>query len=220
VSTRRVIGLQPQQEPVLVLLADDNMPNRNWLKQLLMLIGCQVLEAAHGEDAITVWEKWKPQLILMDLQMPVLDGFEATRRIKSLPGGGETVIIALTASVQEESRRAIMAAGAADLLGKPMEESLLFDKMQTHLGLEFIYESESKDDARASVVVPAVFQPEWVATLPLTLRTAMREAIANGDLEGFENRLQEVAAHDPALARFLRPLAEQYDYDSLLRLLT
>ena len=219
VNTRRVVGLQPEQEPVLVLLADDNMPNRNWLKQLLLLIGCQVLEAANGEDAIAVWQKWKPHLILMDLQMPVLDGFEATRRIKTLPGGGETVIIALTATAQEESRRAILAAGAADLLGKPMEESLLFDKMQRHLKVKFIYESEAAGPA-AGEAVPPVFHPEWVATLPAALRAEMRDAIANGDLAGFERQLQAVAAHDPALARFLRPLAEQYDYDRLLRLLT
>ena len=66
-------------------------------------MGCQVLEAENGQEAIAAWEKWRPQLILMDLQMPVLDGFEATRRIKIQPEAQPTVIIALTATVQEES---------------------------------------------------------------------------------------------------------------------
>ena len=219
VNQRRVIGLRPGQAPVLVLLADDNAPNRNWVKQLLMLVGCQVLEAANGEEAIRVWERWKPQMILMDLQMPVLDGFEATRRIKTLPGGGETVVIALTATVLEESRRAILAAGAADLLGKPMEECQLFDKMHTHLGVNFIYESEVAAEASESETVAPELQAEGVARLPLPLRLGMRDAIANGDLEGFEIQLKEVALHDPTLVRFLRPLAEKYDYDRLLQLL-
>jgi CheY-like chemotaxis protein len=220
VKTRRVIGLRPGQPQVVVLLADDNVPNRNWLKQLLMLIGCQVLEAANGEEAIRLWEKWKPRLILMDLQMPVLDGFEATRRIKALAPDGDTIIIALTATVLEESRRAILLAGAADLLGKPMEESLLFDKMQAHLGMNFLYESEGTEEDVAVEVIPPERQREWVVRLPLALRNTLRNAIANGDLEGFEIQLKEVARHNPALARLLRPLAEEYDYDQLLRLLS
>lgn len=220
VNRERVIGLRPGQPPVQVLLADDNAPNRNWLKQLLQLIGCQVLEAADGEETIRVWEKWKPRLILMDLQMPVLDGFEATRRIKASPAGAETVIIALTATVLEESQRAILAAGAADVLGKPLEESQLFDKMHMHLGIDFLYENTLAAEALAAGPVLQAGQAAAVGKLPAALRMAMREAIANGDLEGFQTQLKEVAARDPALAGFLRPLAEQYDYDHLLGLLT
>lgn len=217
---RRVIGMKPGQPPVLVLLADDNAPNRNWLKQLLTLIGCQVIEAANGEDAIRVWEQWKPQLILMDLQMPLLDGFEATRRIKALPAGRDTVILALTATVLEESRRAILAAGAADLLGKPMEESMLFEKMQSRLGIEFIYESAAAAAPVNEEPVSPERRAQSVAGLPAALRAAMRDAIANGDLEGFQSRLQEAGQIDPAVVRYLQPLAEQYDYDNLLQLLT
>jgi CheY-like chemotaxis protein len=217
VNHRRVISLRPGQPPVRVLLADDNAPNRNWLKQLLELIGCQVREAANGEEAVRVWKNWRPHLILMDLQMPVLDGFEATRRIKAAVGA-PTVIIALTATVLEESRRGILAAGAADLLGKPLEESRLFEKMHAHLGVEFIY--ETAPDAPAGTVVPVECRAEAVARLPAALRAAMHDAIANGDLAGFQTRLKEVAVLDPALAGLLRPLADQYDYDRLLGLLT
>jgi PAS domain S-box-containing protein len=219
-SRRRVIGLRPGQPPVVVLLADDSAPSRNWLKQLLTLVGCQVLEAENGEEAIRVWEEAKPNLILMDLQMPVLDGCEATRRIKAAPGGAETVIMALTATVLEESRREILAAGAVDLLGKPMEESQLFEKMHTRLGVEFLYESEPELDPSAAEEIPPEARAERMAKLPAALRQGMHDAIANGDLEGFEKFLQEAAGIDPALGRFLRPLADRYDYDHLLKLLT
>ena len=93
-------------------------------------------------ETIRIWNQWRPGLILMDLQMPVLDGYEATRRIKRSAGGSETVVIALTATVLEESRRAILAAGAADVWGKPIEERQLFDQMHKHLGVHFLYETD------------------------------------------------------------------------------
>jgi CheY-like chemotaxis protein len=205
---------------VRVLLADDNAPNRNWVKQLLQLIGCQVRAAANGEEAVRLWDEWRPGMILMDLQMPVLDGFEATRRIKASPGGAETVVIALTATVLEESQRAILAAGAADLLGKPMEERLLFEKMHAHLGVNFLYETNAVAEPAGGAAGAPECPPAAVAQLPPALRAGMRDAIANGDLEGFGALLQPVSTQHPALARFLRSLAEQYDYDNLLRLLT
>jgi CheY-like chemotaxis protein len=220
VPHRRVLGLQPGQPPVEVLLADDNATNRNWLKQLLMVIGCQVLEAENGHEAIRLWEQRRPKLILMDLQMPLLDGFEATRRIKASPAGQNTVVLALTATVQEESQRAILAAGAADLLGKPMEESQLFDKMEALLGVKFIYESGAPPEADAEELVSEAGQKDGLARLPIRLRSALHDAIANGDLAGFETHLGEVEGLNLALARSLRPLAEAYDYDQLLRLLT
>jgi len=221
VNLRRVMGLRPGQPPVRVLLADDNAPNRNWIKQLLELIGCQVREAGDGAEAIRIWREWRPGLILMDLQMPVLDGYEATRRIKRSAGGSETVVIALTATVLEESRRAILAAGAADLLGKPMEERRLFDKMHQHLGVEFLYETDpaAELDGPDGGAGEPERQAAAVGRLPAGLRARMHNAIANGDLEGFGILLQEVTLLDSAAARFLKSLAEQYDYDNLLRLL-
>jgi len=219
-AQRRVAGLQPGQPPVVVLLADDNATNRNWLKHLLMVIGCQVFEAENGHEAIRVWEQRRPRLILMDLQMPQLDGFEATRRIKASVGGEQTVILALTAIVQEESQRAILAVGAADLLVKPMEESQLFDKMEAYLGVKFIYESTSPPASAEEEGATPDRQAERLAKMPAALRAALHDAIANGDLAGFEKKLGEVMVLDPVLARFLRPLAESYDYDQLLQLLT
>ena len=220
VSARRVMGLQPGQSPITVLVADDNATNRNWLKQLLMVIGCEVLEAENGKEAIQLWEKWHPQLVLMDLQMPVVDGLEATRRIKATLAGKATVVLAITAIVQEESQRAILTAGAADLLGKPLEEESLFEKMEAYLGVRFVYESATAPEALVDELTSGSFQVESLAKMPASLRVALHDAIANGDLAGFDKLLIKLADFDPALARLLRPLAEAYDYDQLLRLLS
>jgi len=92
--------------------------------------------------------------------------------------------------------------------------------MEALLGLKFIYESTSPPCSAEEEVVSPDGQAERLAKLPVNLRAALHDAIANGDLAGFEKKLGEVTDLDPALARFLRPLAETYDYDQLLRLLT
>ena len=77
------------------------------------------------------WEEWNPRLILMDLHMPFMDGFEATRRIKADPRGKETVIVVLTASALDEDRLTVAQSGADDFLTKPCREDVLLEKMRT-----------------------------------------------------------------------------------------
>jgi CheY-like chemotaxis protein len=106
----------------------------------LSSIGLLVREAENGQEAVAVWEDWQPQLIWMDMQMPVMDGYEATKQIKAHPIGKTTVIIALTASTFEEERKSILAAGCDDFLPKPFEAKILFAKMEEFLGIRYVYE--------------------------------------------------------------------------------
>src|SRR6202035_763644 len=97
-----------------------------------------------GAIAIQLWREWKPDLILMDVRMPVIDGLEATRRIRQQPGGTETVIIALTASSMHEDRCVVMQSGVTDFLSKTCQEDELLEKMQTHLNLSYLYDGTQK----------------------------------------------------------------------------
>jgi len=213
-SSRRVRGLQPGQPPLRVLIADDYAGNREWVKSLLLLIGAEVREAVNGEEAFRVWQEWKPRLVLMDLRMPVLDGLEATRRIKAQPDGDKTVILALTAAVFQEDRIAAVQAGASDLLGKPLKEELLFEKIREYLGVDFVYEDEPGPHAQAATST-AAGRREAVAALPIELRSALSEAILDGDSERIDSLVSEAASHNPAAAAYMRKLAEQYDYETL-----
>jgi CheY-like chemotaxis protein len=96
---------------------------------LLEPIGFQVQEAENGQEAIALWESWQPHLIWMDVQMPLLNGIEATKHIKKHPQGQTTCIIALTASSYFEQRVMILASGFDDFVQKPFPESEIFDKM-------------------------------------------------------------------------------------------
>jgi PAS domain S-box-containing protein len=213
-SSRRVRGLQPGQPPLRVLIADDYDANREWVKSLLLLIGAEVREAANGEEAFSVWQEWQPPLVLMDLRMPVLDGLEATRRIKAQPDGDKTVVLALTAAVFQEDRIAAVQAGAAGLLGKPLKEEVLFEKIHEHLGVDFIYEDETEPQAQAAMSTgPA--RRAAVAALPGELRAALSEAILDGDSERIDSLVCEAATHSQTAAAYMRKLAEQYDYETL-----
>jgi CheY-like chemotaxis protein len=134
-ANSHVIGLMTGQTVPKILIVDDEKYNRGWLNQLLTDVGFSLREASDGEEAIQVWKEWKPQLILMDVRMPVMDGLAATRRIKSQGGNNETVIIAVTASALEEDRDTILDSGADDFLSKPCRGNELLEKIRSHLAL-------------------------------------------------------------------------------------
>ena len=83
-ATRIVTGLVTGQPEYRLLVVEDNENNRALLVQLLRTVGFEVQEAVHGRDALAVWRKWKPHLIWMDMRMPVMDGYQATRRIREM----------------------------------------------------------------------------------------------------------------------------------------
>jgi CheY-like chemotaxis protein len=103
-----------------------------------------VREAENGQQAVALWDSWQPHLILMDMRMPVMDGYEATKRIKFHLKGQATVIIALTASAFEEDRTMILSAGCDDFVRKPFQEEVLLEKIATHLGVRYVYEESSQ----------------------------------------------------------------------------
>jgi two-component system sensor histidine kinase/response regulator len=137
---KKVIGLAPDQPEYRILVVDDRADNRLVLVRLLSSIGLLVREAENGQEAVAVWEDWQPQLIWMDMRMPVMDGYEATKQIKAHPLGKTTVIIALTASAFEEERKSILAAGCDDFMPKPFEAKILFAKMEEFLGIRYVYD--------------------------------------------------------------------------------
>ncbi|MCT7950368.1 GAF domain-containing protein [Ancylothrix sp. C2] len=135
-----VMGLAPNQPPYRILAVDDRLESRLVLVKLLSSVGFEVREAANGKEAIAVWENWQPHLIFMDMQMPVMNGYEATQYIKADIRGKTTAIVALTASAFEEERTEILAAGCDDFLRKPFQQNILFSKIEELLGVRYLYE--------------------------------------------------------------------------------
>ncbi len=135
----QVLALAPGQPTYKILTVDDKEINCKLLIKLLEPLGFELKEASNGLEAIAIWDEWEPHLIWMDMRMPVMDGYEATKYIKSTTKGNATAIIALTASVLEEEKAIILSAGCDDFLRKPFTGQSIFEALTKHLGVKYIY---------------------------------------------------------------------------------
>jgi CheY-like chemotaxis protein len=117
-----------------IVLVEDNEDNRDMLSRRLTRKGYEVLIAVNGEEAVEVVTREKPDLVLMDISLPVMDGFEATRRLKSMSETRGIPIIALTAHAMSGDREKAIEAGCDDYDVKPVELPRLLSKIQSLLG--------------------------------------------------------------------------------------
>jgi PAS domain S-box-containing protein len=153
--TQKVIGVAPSQPQYRILIADDTIINRLLLSRVISQLGLEIKEASNGKEVLEIWSQWQPHLIFMDIQMPVMDGVEATKKIRAKEQQSwqlkqinnpqvslhKTVIVALTASIFEEEKIAIMLAGCDDFISKPFQLENIIDCLSEHLQLAYIYEN-------------------------------------------------------------------------------
>lgn len=207
-------SLAPDQPEFRILVVDDQPENSALLRQLLERAGFPVRVAANGAEAIAAFQDWRPHLIWMDWRMPVMDGLEATRRIRGLPGGRDTKIVALTASVFQEERARLLAAGTDDFIRKPIQFEQIYDCLTRHLGVRFVF----KDP-----IIPAPGEPggrldhEMLASLPPALRQELSEAVISLDADRIAVAIGRVAELNPALGAELGQRASRLEYTVLLR---
>jgi len=135
-----VKSLAPNQPNFRLLVVDDSVDNRLLLVRMLVKVGFQVQQAENGQEAVNVFEQWQPDLIWMDMRMPIMDGYEATGKIRQLAGGEKVKIVALTASAFIEQHREIINAGCDAVLHKPFHIPEIFAALSTQLGVKFIYQ--------------------------------------------------------------------------------
>jgi signal transduction histidine kinase/DNA-binding NarL/FixJ family response regulator len=212
-ADRRATGLAPGQPPYRILVVDDRADARTLLVRLLGKLGFELREAANGVEAVSQWREWRPQLIFMDMRMPVMDGLEATRRIKAEPGGRETVIVALTASTFEEEQASLLEAGCDAYMSKPFREPALFDLLRDRLGAQFLYEDDTGAPRAGALDVARL------GALPAEVHERLRAALASLDVAAIESAIEAVRPHDAALARELAELAGEYQYERITELM-
>jgi PAS domain S-box-containing protein len=136
-----VVGLAPGQPSYRILIVEDQFDNQMLLLRLMETLGLDVRVVANGEEAVRLFQHWHPNLIWMDRRMPVMDGLEATRRIRKLPGGQKVKIIAVTASAFRDEQQETLAAGMDDFVSKPYHFGDIYDCLGRHLGLKYVYRS-------------------------------------------------------------------------------
>ncbi len=222
VDDRRVTGFAPGTPPQRVLIVDDVYENRALLAKLLALVGFETLEASNGREAVQYWESWRPQAILMDMRMPIMDGMAATREIRRLEalqsGRQQTIIIALTASAFEHDRAEILAAGCDDFVPKPFRDTVVIEKLGEYLGIKYVYAEPHGKATAPRLPDPVSLGPALRAVAP-ELRDRLEASLVEGDLGRAQRVIQEIALDDEQLAADLQALARAYRVEEILSLI-
>lgn len=210
-----VTGLAPGQPSFRILIVEDELENQLLLTQLMERIGLTVKVAENGKEGVQLFQNWRPHLIWMDRLMPVMDGIEAARAIRGLPGGKEVKIIAVTASVFIEQRDEFMAVGMDDLVLKPYDSNEIYECLSKHLGVQYIYADAQSTEPVDTLPLTA----QRLSVLPQELRGELIAALESLEPEHIRTVIERVLPYDLALYKTLSQLAENFDYPTILNAL-
>jgi signal transduction histidine kinase/FixJ family two-component response regulator len=214
---RPIIGFRGKKRKVMVV--DDNLDNRTVLVDLLSPLGFEVVEAASGHEGLEKALSFEPDAILLDMVMPIMDGFEFARQIRRSPKFRDVVIIAISANVFENDQQESLAVGCNDFVPKPIRTQMLFEALRRHLKIEWIYEEQKKESvvytgeelSSASFVIPPA--SEITILYDLAMMGAIKE------LQAYTVKLEQSNSRYRAFLTELRGLAKSFQVDKMCEFL-
>ncbi len=207
-----VISLAEGQKNYRVLVVEDNVDNRDLLTRILENVGFKVKAVENGKQAIEEFQIWSPDFIWMDMRMPVMDGYTATKKIRDLPNGQNVKIVALTASAFFEDRKSILSAGCDEVLTKPLREEDLFEIMRRLLALEFRYNLVPQKNNSTTIALN-------LNCLEFKLREELSCAAELLDIEAVQSIIQKIKVDFPEQARILEKAVGEFHFDYILHAL-
>ncbi|HEY9866297.1 MAG TPA: response regulator, partial [Candidatus Obscuribacterales bacterium] len=217
-TQKRIIGLAENQPQFRILVVDDRFTNRQLLVKLLSPLGFEVAEAENGQEALKVWNEWQPHLVLMDMRMPVMDGYEATKQIKSHLKGQATVIIALTASVFEEERAIVLSVGCDDFVKKPFREDALLEKIAHYLGVRYLYTPDLPTLEPLAPPPSSIISPDALTMMSSEWLLALHYSAAAADGEQILQLVQQIPVSHSPVAESLILLVNNFSFDQIMDL--
>jgi signal transduction histidine kinase/DNA-binding response OmpR family regulator len=206
---RQVVALAAGQPVPRILIAEDQEDNRRLLVAMVEAAGFATQAVGNGREAVSRFEAEHPDFIWMDMRMPIMDGYEATRLIRALPGGDRVKIVAVTASAFREDRGAILAAGCNDVLSKPIAADRLFEIMGRLLGVEYDYAVPTKPGVASEAAVAAAD----LSALALAPREELAVAARQLDETTVRALIERIRDEQPQIAALLVPLVDAYRFD-------
>lgn len=222
----QIIGLEPQFRDRRILVVDDSQDGRLLLVTLLQEVGFQVQQAINGREAIALWQQWQPHLILMDMQMPIIDGYAATKQIRKLaresPNLLNPIIIALTASAFEESRSEVLALGCNDFMHKPFPESALFQIIAQHLKIKYLYQTitaNSELQAKNYEPLDEAIITQKLAQIERNILEELYQASLCLDQEQTTQIVTNIVQQDSVIGEWLNHLLDGFNFENIIEYL-
>ncbi|HSH02329.1 MAG TPA: PAS domain S-box protein [Anaerolineae bacterium] len=212
-ASKHIVRQLAENQPLFkILVAEDQPDVRYMVQEVLSQVGFTVQTASHGREAVILFEKWGPDLILMDIRMPILDGITATKLIREMPQGKDVVVIALTASAFEEERHEILSSGFDDFVRKPYHETDLFHVIGQHLDVVYVYDDDTKprsdEDELRPLLTNQLFPVSWLQRL--------HEVTSKARSDQLLNLIQEIEEKYPQTAETLRQYVAEFRFDDIL----
>ncbi|MEM6610747.1 MAG: ATP-binding protein [Cyanobacteria bacterium P01_C01_bin.72] len=217
-STRLVKSLAPHPSKYRILAVDDVWQSRLLIVKLLGQVGFEVKEAENGQQAVEQAQQWQPDLILMDMRMPIMDGYEATRQIRAMKNSCK--IIALTASAFISKQKQTIDAGCDDYLRKPFPEHELFAKIQENLPVEYIYQDDS-NNLEHDLTETASFQltSKSLKVMPDNWLEQLQQAAGELDEIRLTELIDQISDEHHHIAQQLADLVNNFQFERIFELI-
>lgn len=245
-----VQAIAPHQPVYRILIVEDHQDTRLMLLNLLESVGFSARTVESGQQAITLWQDWCPHLVLMDWQMPGMNGYQTTQKIRQLESQSHpfclqevekpliregstntepavplkrTIIIALTASVFEDTQQESTEAGCDDFVCKPFQENVLFQTIAKYLGIQYTYEKSNLADGTSEHFILSKSRDftellAEMSLLPKEWLSSCEQTALELDEENFHDMLSDISLQHPKLTQELSQLLKNLRFDIILDL--
>ena len=210
----RVVGLAPGQKTPRVLVVDDEPDNRLALSELLQGVGIEVVEAENGAVAVQCCAELALDLVFMDMKMPVLDGLEATRRIRAGVRGAQLPIVMLSASVLDGERASALRTQADAFIAKPFSAAQIWRALEQYAAVVLLREGSPASDGSTAPLTRA----QVAALGPVTV-SALRDALETGYLDRVPAVLAGAGQEHAPVVAAVSKLAADFEIETLIALL-
>jgi len=200
---------------VRALVVDDIRENREVLSVMLDMIGCEVILAENGRQALEAAHVSRPDIIFMDMRLPEIDGLEATRRLIGELGPRGPKIVATSASVLAHERAGYLQAGCHDFAGKPFSAQRIYECLKSLLGVEYVYKAGAELELEEAIDLNEITVSEDL----LSRMVMAAELHSTTVLKTCFKELEELGPREQRLAEHLRGFLRSYDMETIQRII-
>jgi len=209
-ESANVVSLSEKDRGLEVLIADDNKINNQLLSDTLTRVGFKVSSVENGLEALRLFKKNHYKLVLLDIEMPIMNGYVAAKSIRKLENTDDTSIIAVTANIFDTDKKKAFESGFSAIVRKPFKDYELFDEIKKSVNIDYIYEKEDKYKPREKVILKDIDK---------SYKEELIKAASRMKISVINDIIVQIQEEFPKEAMYMKKLAEKFDYETLIKLL-